>query len=720
MRFIASVAIAALFALAPTTARAEPTRELYIEGRKEVFEGDPRSTRLTAHAEILVGLEQANLLDGLDAPVTVLVATDRGDRWIGTAGKGLRRLPPGASKPEVVTSEGIVTAVAPYRDGVLFTTADDGQVRWARGEEVEPFVRVEARYVWGLAEKGGRVWAVTGEPGTLVELKKGRATVQFEADEAHLRSVVATDDGALFGGGVKGIVYRWARGEVSALYDSAFDETTALAFDAGSGDVFAGFASSEKKASLPAFKWIGAVGSDDGDDDDSPFQGSELVRVDAAGRVEVLWRARGEGLMDLTVDDGAALFSTGSGGKRRGRVYRALTGAQDRLELLARVEDPLVPAFLLLDGGELLVGTGGAGSIVRFGPDLARDGEYRSTEQDFQRVGRIGRLWFDADIPRGARVALSIRSGNTAQVDPTWSDWSKPVTDGGGAAVDVPPARYAQFRLQLTAAPDGASPTVRSMHGSVVRLNDPPQVHEIFPLQRDVALEALPIDTDQDKTVTLSSAALDKLRAPANDGEERVRVRQNHRPGHRTIGWHASDTNGDELMYAVSIGDARGDAWTEVATGLSMPFWSFDSRAYPDGMYAFRVTANDRPSNHPRDALSTQARSSPVRIDNTAPELSDLKARMTADGRIKVTARAKDATSPIVEAHVAVDGGPWLMMPAADGLVDAREERLRVELTADEVGPRRAQPGARSVSVRVRDDAGNEAIRAVTVTVPAS
>jgi hypothetical protein len=714
VRAISVVAIA----LSSALAGAEPTRELYIEGRKEVFEGDPISTRLTAHAEILVGLQQRGVVDGLDAAVTAVTRGGDGVLYVGTAGKGLLRVPQGANEAEAVTDEGIVTALAPIAGGVLFTTADDGQVRRVRRGEVEAFVLVEARYVWGLAVEGDRAWAVTGEPGTLVELREGEATVRFEADEAHLRSVATNDGALLFGGGEKGIVYRWERGEVRALYDSAFDETTSLAWDRESGDVFAGFASAEEKASLPAFKWIGAVGGESDGDDDSPFRGSELVRIDERGRVDVLWRAQGEGLMDLAVGDMGVIFSTGGGAEARGRIYRAVLDAQDRLELVARVDDPLVPAFTQLEDGSVVAGTGGSGRLVRFGPRPASSGEYRSTEQDFQRVGRIGRLWFDAEIPKDGRVALSIRTGNTSEVDATWSDWSEPVSDPRGGAIDVPAARYAQFRLELKAGARGASPVVRSMHGSVVRLNDPPQVHEIFPLQRDIALEPLPTDTDQDKTLTLSSSVLDKLRSPSSNGEDRVRVRQNFRPGHRTIAWHASDTNGDELMYAVEIGDGEGRAWTEVARGLSTPFWSFDSRAYPDGRYAFRISASDRPSNHPRDALTTRSESPPVLIDNTAPVLSGVSARVDGAGRITVTARVKDATSPVVEAHVAVDGGPWLMMPAADGLVDAREETLQVELAPDEMGPTGPEQALRAVSVRVRDDAGNEATRSVSLRLP--
>lgn len=700
-----------------SVARGEPTRELYVEGRKEVFDGEPISTRLTAHARIRVGLRREVVIEGLNAAVTRLARGGDGALYVGTAGKGLLRWEDGAREPQALTSEGVITALAPAPGGVVFATADDGQIHRARGASVEPFVRIEARYVWDLGGRDGRLWAVTGEPGTLAEIREGRVDVRFEADERHLRSLEVVDDAVFFGGGERGIVYRRQDGGVRALHDSALDEVTDLAWDPDARALYAGSVSSETEASLPAFRWIGAVGADESDD--SPFRGSELVRVDGDGRVDVLWRAQREGLLDLEVSRDGVVFSTGGAPKSRARLYRWTSTGGDRLELVARIEDALAPAFTRRDDGALLVGTGASGRLVQLGPAPASTGEYRSAEQDFQRVGRVGRLWFDADVPPGAQVALSLRTGNTSEVDGTWSDWSEPVTRARGGAIEVPEGRYAQFRLQLRAGSGGATPEVRSMHASVVRLNDPPQVHEVFPLQRAVALEPLPMDVDQDKTLTLSSSVLDKLRPRAmDDANGRQRVRQSHREGFRTVAWHASDTNGDELVYRVEMRAAGGSGWTELARDLAVPFWSFDSRAFPDGRYVYRVSASDRPSNNPRDALVTRVESAPVLIDNSPPELTELKARASADGSVEVEAKVRDENSPVVEAHVAVDGRPWLMMPAVDGLVDAREERLRVRLTPDEVGPSEAPDTVRIISVRAVDDAGNEVTGSVALRSP--
>jgi len=702
--------LTAMAASLPVGVFAEPTRELYIEGREEVFEGDPVSTRLTAYAHVQLGLARSVVLEGLEAPVTRIVRGGDGAIYVGTAGRGLFRWSGRGAEPEAVTSEGIVVSLAPYAGGVLFATSADGQVYRARGANAEPFVRIEARYVWDIATDGRRAMAVTGEPGSVVELRRGGFDTRYEADERQLRSIDLRGSRVVFGGGERGIVYELAEDGARALYDSGFEEVTAVRIGP-SGRVHAGLVSVDTKATLPAFRWIGAVGQEEASDD-SPFKGSELVRIDEAGRVDVLWRAQGEGLMALSVDDHGATFSTGAATTAQARLYRVDRDEDDALSLLARLEDPLAPDFFRSEDGSFVVGTGGTGRLTRLGSAPVERGEYRSTEQDFQRVGRVGRLWFDADVPPGASVALSIRTGNTSEVDPTWSAWSKGITNPAGGSVDVPSGRYAQLRLQLKPSRDGRTPTVRSMHASVVRLNDPPMVHEIFPLARGVALEALPTDSDQDKTITLSSGTLDKLRGQDED-EGRRRVRQSTRDGFQTIAWHAGDTNGDELVFGVDVRPSGRDEWTPLARGLELPFFSFDGRQFTDGRYEFRVLVSDRPSNHPSDALERSAVSAPVLIDNTAPELRTLKAEQDDAGRVRVSVEVVDETSPVVKAQVSLDGGPWLMLPAEDGIVDALQERLRVSLPPSEMGSGVGSGQLRRVSVRASDHAGNEATASV-------
>ena len=411
--------------------------------------------------------------------------------------------------------------------------------------------------------------------------------------------------------------------------------------------------------------------------------------------------------MSLAFADDRLHFSTGTASDGRARIYAIDVSDRDALILWARLEPALAPTLVRGPKGALFTGTAPNGRVYRVGPGRVKAATYLSIEQDLARTARVGRVWFDADRPAGAKVAVSIRSGNTRRPDDTWSTWSAPISDPDGGAVKVPNARYVQLRAVLTAG-KGGSPRVKSMHASVVRHNSAPQIREVFPLRRGVYLSALPIEVSSDKTVTLNARAMSDLRKPAKRSRGQ-RVRQRTKPGMMTVVWRVRDGDGDDLLYRVEMrkyGPPKS-AWQAIDADLTNAgFFSFDSRAYPDGWYQFRVTATDRPSNAPEETKSDRHLSDPILIDNLAPSLSNAIVSNLKGNRLKVEVTATDKHSRLDSAEVSVNGGPWLMLPAADGLIDAKQEELSVVLGPNEW---QAYPGVpTAVRIRVTDEADNE------------
>ena len=186
-----------------------------------------------------------------------------------------------------------------------------------------------------------------------------------------------------------------------------------------------------------------------------------------------------------------------------------------------------------------------------------------------------------------------------------------------------------------------------------------------------------------------------------------------------TAGWTATDVNRDTLLYRVEMRSLdRNDGWSVVADDLEHAFHSFDSRAHPDGTYQFRVTATDRPSNPPESALTDQNVSEPFVIDNEPPKIRNLKATNPGRGRLRIEAAAVDDVSLIEVAEFSVSGGPWLMLPAADGLIDARTEKLVADVEEkDGPGSPKLKKGRQTVLVRVQDEAGNSATASTILNV---
>lgn len=723
---VAALSLTLLSSL-PRSGAAEPTLELRVSGPKEVFPGDPQSASVDAAGRITLGLESA-VLGSLGSSPIVALEVIEGAVLLGTAGGGLHRLDPRAKNARrlVEDDKALVSAIAARGGRIYFASSPEGRVyRLGPKNEKEAFANPATKYVWSLVPAKDGFYAATGDPGRVVHIdEKGATKVIFDAEETHVRSLIAHPEGGLVGGsGQKGIVFRLdPKGRPFALYDSELDEVTALAVDPKTQDVYAALVSEAEKGKFLPGRSIGPVAEDKKDNGAAPIKSSEVVRISRDGRVDVLFSSRREGVLDLAFDPAKRLLYlvTGGGSKDRGRVYAVDTRDRDRLLLIARVEQPLASAIELLPGGGVLVGSAPTAEVLRLGPAPARSSIYLSEEQDLRRPARLGRIWFDADLPAGARLSLYLRSGNTAKVSGSWSDWSAAVSEPSGGAVELPRGRYVQFKAELFASPKGQGPTLKSMHASVHRSNVAPELREVFLLRPGVYMRAMPGEEEKEKTITVNAAQLQRLRGDSSERED-TRVRQGQKPGWLTAAWETADRNGDAVLSRLEIralGGERPAEWQVLQANTRHNFHSFDSRAFPDGRYQVRVVISDRPANPPEEALTDERESEPFTIDNEPPRIDALTAAMK-DGTLEVNVRATDRSSLLGGAEVSVGGGPWLMLPAADGLTDAREEAFRVRVRPDgKPGSPKLGRGKQSVAVRVSDELGNESSASTFFTVP--
>lgn len=706
---------------------AEPTRELSVSGSREILEGDPESAGVDARGRVTMGPTVVELGKASDRPITAMVAGPNNTVLAGTAGGAILRIDAAGKATQLAKAENeIVTALA-LSGAKIYAGTSGGKIYTVDGNQLKVAADPEAKYIWAILPEGSDLLVATGEPGQVLRIAaNGTSKVLFDPGETHVRSLIRHPKrGLIAGGGQKGIVYQVAEGGAAfALYDSEMEECTALSVDPATGDLYAALVSESKPGALDPDKSIGAVAADPPDSDSAPIKGSDVVRITPAGRVDLLWTSKREGALSLAFEPKTKrlFIATGTAVKGRGRVYAVETTDRDRLSMIVRTEPAVASAILLAPtGGALIVGTSPAGHLLRIGPGLRSESVYISGEQDLSRISKVGRVWFDADLPAGSRVQVSIRTGNTKEHDKTWSAWSADVDAVAGKEITVPEGRYAQFRARLFASPQGKAPVLKSMHASVVRMNVAPTVQEVFLLRRGVYMSRMPPEEEKEKTVTLSRSTIANLRGPDDDDDARsVRVRQGVRPGMLTVSWRADDPNNDELLYRVEMRrlDEGDDAWVVVSNDLKETFWSFDSRAYRDGRYRFRVTASDRPSNPPDQALWDRNESEPAVIDNSAPKIRVVKATSPGAGKLRVEAEAADETSLLGVAEMSLNGGPWLMLPAADGLLDAKDEKLAVEVAPTEApGVPAVKSGKHSVLVRVEDEAGNEATASTTVTI---
>lgn len=626
----------------------------------------------------------------------------------GDAGKVFRR-DSRADAPWTVAYDSTDTqalSLAALPDGRVFVgTGPSGQlveISEPKHPVTAPRLAADVKYIWDLAaDSQGNLYAATGPTGQLWKIARdGKTSLLFDSKHAHLLCVAVAADGAVYAGSDdEGLVYRvLPDGKASVLYDAPQQEVRSLLI-APDGSLYAGTASEAggsgsagRNSSL--FGGGGALGSNSPSSGprstdnatrtapepppqpsppsnrsgnrpggSSPTGGSASPRPPAAGDNAVyrigpdsvpreVFRARVL-VYALAWQGDRLLVGTGP----EGQLYEVRD--QDHVSApIARLDHGQILALLAEPTGALLIGAGDPGAVMRLDAGHVSSGTLVSDVLDTKLISRYGSLTWRADVPPKTSVAVQVRTGNVGEPDETWSPWSAEQTDPATARAQSPPGRFAQYKVTLSTHDDAATPELRSVYLRYQTANLPPEINRL-----DVP------------DVTLG------------DGVSR--------PAKLPVRWDVNDPNGDDLTYTLHI---RKDGWPDwVRLGderLTGTNFDWDTTAVPAGLYRLRLTATDRPSNNPDDALSRDRTSEPFVVDHEAPTVAITP---RAQGASIVL---KDNLTRVVKAAYALDGGEWVPVFPDDTLFDSPSETITVTLPD-------VKPGPHILVVRGTDAAGN-------------
>ncbi|MGA2265906.1 MAG: hypothetical protein ABSH10_05690 [Phycisphaerae bacterium] len=401
--------------------------------------------------------------------------------------------------------------------------------------------------------------------------------------------------------------------------------------------------------------------------------GNAVYHVLASGLVQTIFRKPVTILAMIDVN-GRLILGTGNGGV----VYSLLPDSEEVTQL-AHVDAKQITALATDAEGRILLGTSNKGSVAALGPAIAFEGTYTSKALDAQQIAQ----WGTAKIRVSGlgKVTFATRSGNLAEVDDkTWSVWSDEKTVGEGLIpITSPAARFLQYRLTLKAAGKVGEPTVQQVEIIYQVGNLPPVV---------------------------SSILVKPSATPREGGGPQ------EQPGplaYRLIRFNASDVNNDKMIFTVAIRPFGAKEWVKLADKLEQPNYVWDTRTVGDGVYELKVTASDSPSNPPASALEGWKISPPLVVDNTAPVVVALAAKIE-DGKVSVNGTAVDAGSRIATIHYATDSQQdWVAVLPAGGMADSGREdfAFRVE---------DLKPGPHRIAVKVTDIFGNAGYGTLNVT----
>jgi hypothetical protein len=643
-------------------------------------------------------------------PEIFALAIDRsGTLYAGTSPNGkVYRIVNGKASEYFAPGAAYIWALAAGADGTLYVgTGEQGKIFRVTGAgKGEVYYETGQAHVTSLAlDREGRLLAGSEPNGILYRVTaKGKAFVLYDANLPEIRSIVPAPDGSIYAAALGGSLAKRVAGAAQAAQAGAaagsvpvVSTTVTVTSDAQAGEVKPQQpqdANVAKTAQLTAPAATPPAATAAQVIDVSGVEKSALYRINPDNTVETLWSSKEENIYDLLAPPGQILFSTDS----NGRIYRL---TPDRKVTLVTETNESESTRLLGDGGQVLAATGNLGRIYRLGDRQASFGAYESPVHDAGGIARWGRLSWRGE---GTEFKFRTRSGNSLRPDPTWSDWSDPISSP--ASVSSPNARYIQWKAELRGSAALGEVTI-----AYVPQNMPPVV-------KSISVFAIPAPASYTKAAAQPSAT----------GAYSITVTDTGDPGPTSssgtptqalsraaaeqinIAWQAEDPDGDRLLFSLYFRGEDEREWKLLKANFHETTYVIDGDALADGRYFFRVTASDREANPPGSAREADLVSSPVLIDNTPPVVRLSAPRASGSG-VEIDVDAADAASPLKRCDYSVDAGPWTQLEAADGVIDSPQEKFQVRL----LNP---PAGEHVIVIRAMDSAGNAGLAKVIWTKP--
>lgn len=677
------------------------TASAFNRAKKErVVTSDAGRVRLAQVLEPTESLDAARVWDLCRGPKgTVFAATGDAGKVFKREGRG-----PWTLAYDAADTQALSLVVGP--DGHVFVgTGPTGQVVDITDNK-HPASRPDpaVQYIWDLAsDKDGNLYAATGPTGQLWKRSAdGVWSLLLDSKHPHLLSVALAPDGAIYAGSDgEGLIYRVAPdGKAVVMYDAPQSEIRTLLV-APDGALYAGTAvesgsssggpsrglitqgpdggSSGERGSRPLAASSGPSTAPQGKDAGRPAPvagGSAAPRPPAPGD-NAVYRIGSDGVAREIFRGRLLVYALAWQGDRllvgtgpEGQLYEVRELGRESAPI-ARLDHGQILALLAEPEGEVLLGTGDPGGVVRLSPSYADSGTLTSDVHDTKYLSRFGALGWQADMPKGTSVSVQVRTGNVGEPDATWSDWSAPQSDPASAQAKVPSGRFVQFRVTLKSTNATVSPELRSVSLRYQTANLPPEITKI-----DV-----PDLSEADGTVRQT-----KL----------------------TLRWDVTDPNGDDLSYTLHIRKEGWPDWVQLGEQpLTEKTYAWDTTAVPAGIYRLRVSASDRPSNDPAGALSRERTTEPFIVDHQSPDVAVQAAPMGKGATVTL----RDELTRLVKASYALDGGDWVSVFPDDGLFDTARETITISLPT-------LKQGTHILTLRATDAAGNVGAGDAVLRVP--
>lgn len=711
---LATLAVAATVVSLPVGA-AGPSR-WEVTSSEQWMAGRGEQVAVTREGRLALGPEVRTLHEDASPMLWSAATAPDGTVYVGTGNDGQVLAMRDGKVTVLWDSEELqVHALAWHGDALLAGTSPDGKVyRVTPQGAATVFFDPDETYVWSLAvDRQQRVYVGTGGKGRVYRLPRSGGTPAriFDSPAANVTALHVGDDGdVLVGTDSPGRLYRVpAEGKPFALLDGPYTQVQAIRTGPG-GQTYVlavspgatpappasppASATPAPTASVSTEVTIVAIGDAT---TVTPATASPAAAASAStagakgavytltpeGLVDTYWEATGELPFDLTVTStGRVLVSADNG------VVYALDGNPARVSRLAQVPGRQLTR-ILPRGDRFLLTASNPGKLIELSATAATSGAYTSEVKDAVTGATWGVLRFEGEQPAGSRITFATRSGNTSVPDDTWADWAPVKDDDGVLRIASPPARYLQWKVDLS-----GTPVVDAVTLTYLPRNQRPRFSSVTVHPPGVVFQQ-PFGTQEPPDLagflsTTPAPARDQAIAAATPASTTPAVgRRLFQKGFQTFQWEATDPDKDDLRYQVFLRRVGGDEWRLLAKDLVGNVYTWDTSLLPDARYLVRVIATDARANPPASALQAEREAGPMTIDNTPPVIRVREAEGARAASRSASAPASniqfeviDAASTLDRVDVLLANGQWHPLFPEDGVLDGLKERFSVP-TAD-------------------------------------
>ncbi|MFH0794041.1 MAG: WD40 repeat domain-containing protein [bacterium] len=755
-RWIATAAFTFIALLAsPPATHAVTTQQFKDDTFSDLKEGELESTSLSSDGKIFIAPEKSKLCEVPDAKlIWSLARASDGKVFLGTGNTGQIFLYDGISTAPLFgkLDEKEVYALALDSQGRLYASGSPGGkiYRFSEAQKSELFYDTKENYVWDLLFlPDGSLLAATGTKGKLFKIAPdGQGSVLFECKSKNLMCLALEPDGhILLGSQGKAFLYRLTQdGKASVLYQPTVDEIRRVA--PGPHGVVYALLNSDRLAESDLFRVqppTSAPSEESGEsqgDDNSPENpaeaiaalmkeaaearssmggkpsggASQVVKITSEGFVQTLWPAVESPLHALVVDNVTSSLLVAAGSK--GKIFRVEDNGD--YSIVESVDEDQVLALAAEKGGSYLLATGKAPCLYRLSAARSQKGIFRSRVFDAQSPVLWGKLWWKGERQNGSRFLFSSRSGNVAEPDKTWGDWSADLeaTDES-LPISSPVGRFLQYRLTLQQPASAPSPIFDLAELYYVAPNIFPRVKEIKitkPGQPSGPPPSKPSDKESGGGISDELKALlskGESEGPDSDNQtgpgsavargRQVSTREDSNAKRVSIRWTIDDPNHDDHLSHLYFKAEGETTWKEIEKDLTSPRFTFSTDSIPDGEYRVKVVVTDSPSNPRELAGEASLVSDRFTVDQTTPQFSNLKSSGPDNKKFKVGFTASDASSLLASAKYNVNAGDWNILFPTDGIFDSKTETFEFETPS-------LDGAEHTLSISVTDAEGNTRI----------